>query len=147
MKPVATLLAGVLLAGVAGAGDVYVTTDAQGRRIYTDTPQTLPAQKLNIRSQTTDPATATNGNSSALARGGKPDNVDSKNPVVQVAQNTAEDRARRCTDARQQYQMLMTSWQVYTTGPDDSRTYLTSEQIDQARANAKQAMDQFCTDE
>lgn len=147
MKTIATLLSGLLLAGAVGAGDVYVTRDAQGRTIYTDTPQTLPAQKLDIHSQSTDPATATKENSSEMTRGDKPDKVNSKNQVLQVAQDTAEDRARRCTDARQQYQMLMTSWEVYTPGPDGTRTYLTSEQIDLARENAKQVMDQFCTDQ
>jgi len=135
MKPLATLLAGLLLAGAAIAGDVYVTRDAKGNLIYTDTPQSLPAQKLAIQGQGTDPATATKKA------------VNSRNQVAQTAQDTAEDRAKRCTDARQQYQMLMTSWEVYTFGPDGKQNYLTSEQIDQARANAKQVMDQFCTDQ
>ena len=135
MKPLATLLAGLLLAGAAIAGDVYVTRDAKGNLIYTDTPQSLPAQKLAIQGQGADPATATKKT------------VDSRNQVAQAAQDTAEDRAKRCTDARQQYQMLMTSWEVYTLSPDGKQNFLTSEQIDQARANAKQVMDQFCTDQ
>ena len=147
MKSIATLLAGLLLAGAAAGGDVYVIKDAQGNLIFTDTPQTLPAQKLDIHSENTNPATATTINSSDLTRLGKEGKVNSKSQVTQVAQATAEDRAKRCTDARQQYQMLMTSWEVYTPGPDGKRTYLTSEQIEQARANAKQVMDQFCTDQ
>ena len=36
------------------------------------------------------------------------------------------------------------NWRVYEAGPDGERTYLTSEQIDAARANAKKVMDEFC---
>jgi len=147
MKPIATLLACLLLAGTASAGDVYVTTDAQGHTIYTDTPQTIPAQKLDIHSQSTDPATAAKKRSSEITRDDKQAKANSKNPAQQAAPTTAEDRAKRCTDARQQYQMLMTSAQVYTAGPDGERTYLTSEEIDAARMNARQVMDQFCTDQ
>ena len=50
----------LLAAGRAGgrrrAGEVYVTRDAQGNPVYTDTPQTIPAQKLDVRTSSTDPA-------------------------------------------------------------------------------------------
>jgi hypothetical protein len=152
MKPFAILLAGLLLAGTAGAGDVYVTTDAQGHTIYTDTPATVPAQKLDIHSQGTDPATAAKEYSSDMKRYGQQDKAYSKAQeqqaqAQQAAEATTEDKAKRCTDARQQYQMLMNSWRVYTSGPNGERTYLTSDQIDAARANAKQVMDEFCSDQ
>ena len=41
----------------------------------------------------------------------------------------------------------MNSWRLYEPGPNGERTYLTSEQIDQARVSAKQVMDQFCADQ
>ncbi len=78
MKPFATLIAGVLLAGTAVAGDVYVTTDAKGNKIYTDTPQSIPAQKLDIHSQSTDPATAAKEYSSEMKRYGQHDKANSK---------------------------------------------------------------------
>jgi len=56
MRPTMLLLAMALLAGPADAGDVYVSRDAKGNVIYTDTPQTIPAQKLDVRSASSDPA-------------------------------------------------------------------------------------------
>ena len=53
MKSILAFLAGWILCGAAAAGDVYVTTDAGGHRIYTDTPQAIPAQKLKIHSHST----------------------------------------------------------------------------------------------
>jgi hypothetical protein len=152
MKPFAILIAGVLLAGTAGAGDVYVTTDAQGRKIYTDTPQSIPAQKLDIHSQSTDPAAVSKEYSSEMKRYGQQEKASSKAQAQQAAaqqtaQATAEERAKRCTDARQQYQVLMNNWRIYEAGPNGERTYLSAEQIDKERANAKQFMDQACADQ
>ena len=56
MKQTVTLVAALLVAAGAQAGDVYVTRDAKGNPIYTDTPQTLPAEKIGIASTSTDPA-------------------------------------------------------------------------------------------
>ena len=39
----------------------------------------------------------------------------------------------------------MNSRRLYEEGPNGERTYLTSEQIDKTRANAKEVMDQFCS--
>jgi hypothetical protein len=145
MKPMTALFAGLLLAGTAGAGDVYVTKDAQGKPVYTDTPQTIPAQKLDIHSQSTDPATVAKEYSSEMKRYGQDQTASAKAQTQQAtAQTTAEDQAKRCTDARQRYQTLMSNWRVYEPGPNGERTYLTSEQLDEARVNAKKAMDEFC---
>ncbi len=38
----------------------------------------------------------------------------------------------------------MSSYRLYEEGPDGERRYLTSEEIDTARANAKKMMDEFC---
>jgi hypothetical protein len=152
MKLMALLLTGLLVAGTAIASDVYVTTDAKGNKIYTDTPQSIPAQKLDIHSQSTDPAAAAQEYSSEMKRYGQDDKADSKAQAQQAAaqqaaQTTAEDKAKRCVDARQRYQTLMDNWRVYEPGPNGERTYLTSEQIDAARANAKKSMDEFCADQ
>ena len=56
MKPTVTFVAALLLAAGAQAGDVYVTKDAKGNPVYTDTPVSIPAQKVNIANSTTDPA-------------------------------------------------------------------------------------------
>ena len=54
MKPTLTLLVAMLVAGGAHAGDVFKTTDSKGQRVYTDRPATLPAERLDVRTQTTD---------------------------------------------------------------------------------------------
>ena len=148
MRHIATLLSGLLAAGPALAGDVYVTRDAQGNPIYTDTPQSIPAQKLDVHTADTDDAAVAQRYSAQMSQYAKDDQADAASQKQQQsAQVTAEDKTKRCTDARQRYQTLMTSWRIYEPGPNGERVYLTSEQIDQARATAKQTMDAFCAEQ
>jgi hypothetical protein len=153
MKSMAMLLTGLLLSGAAGAGDVYVTTDAQGHPVYTDTPQAVPAQKVDLHVSNPDAAAESQGTAppakQPAQKGPTPGTQAPSQQMTpqQAAQMTADDRAQRCVQARQRYQTLMDNWRVYETGPNGERTYLTSEQIDAARVNAKTAMDQFCSDQ
>jgi hypothetical protein len=64
---------------------------------------------------------------------------------AKAKQLSAEDKAKRCADARQRYQSYMDAHRLYEDGPDGQRRYLTSEEIDASRASAKQVMDQFCS--
>jgi hypothetical protein len=59
---------------------------------------------------------------------------------------TAEDRAKRCIEARQRYESYMNARRLYEPGTaEGERRYLDSAEIDAARANAKQAMDELCS--
>jgi hypothetical protein len=48
-----TLLVAMLVAEGAHASDVFKTTDSKGQPVY-DRPATLPAERLDVRTQTTD---------------------------------------------------------------------------------------------
>ena len=149
MKSTVTLAFTLLLAAGAQAGDVYVTKDAQGRNVYTDTPQTIPAQKVGIASASSDPATVQQRYTEQMQRYAAEDEADQKAATAAAdaskeKQLTAEDKAKRCADARQRYQAYTESYRLYEQTPDGQRRYLTSEEIDAARAGAKQVMDQFC---
>lgn len=150
MKPTLTLVVALLLSAGAQAGDVYVTRDAKGNVVYTDVPQTIPAEKIGIASASTDPAAVQKRYSDQMKQYAQDDAAESKANAQQASAQkaselSAEDRAKRCTDARQRYETLMNSWRLYEQGPDGQRRYLTSEEIDAARASAKQSMDLFCS--
>lgn len=150
MKPTVTLALALLLAAGAQAGDVYVTKDAQGNPIYTDTPATIPAQKVGIASTSTDPATVQKRYADQMKQYAAEDASASKaaagaDDPAKAKQLSAEDKAKRCADARQRYQSYMDAHRLYEDGPDGQRRYLTSEEIDASRASAKQVMDQFCS--
>jgi hypothetical protein len=144
------LLATVLLAGTAGAGDVYVTRDAKGNLIYTDTPQTVPAQKLDVRSSSTDPAQVQARYDEQMKRYAAEGAAGAQSAATaadakKAATLSAEDRAKRCAQARQRYEAAMQSYHLYVIGPDGERRYLDSAEIDTTRADAKRVMDEFCS--
>ena len=56
MKPKLIVPAALLFVVSVQASEVYRTTDAQGRPIYTDKPQSLPAEKIGVKTTATDPA-------------------------------------------------------------------------------------------
>jgi len=150
MKSTMTLVTALLMAAGAQAGDVYVTKDAKGNTVYTDTPQTLPAEKVGIASSSTDPAVAQKRYADKMSQYAKDDVQETSSPAEaadseKAKEMTAEDKAKRCTDARQRYQSLMNSQRLYEEGPNGERRYLDSPETDAARSNAKQVMDQFCS--
>jgi len=149
MRPTMLLLAMALLAGPADAGDVYVSRDAKGNVIYTDTPQTIPAQKLDVRSASSDPAQVQARYDEQMKRYAADDAADAKAAATaanakKAAALTAEDRAKRCEQARQRYDATMQSYHLYVIGPDGERRYLDSAEIDATRADAKKVMDELC---
>jgi len=144
------ILVTLMLAAAASAGDVYKTTDQQGRPVYTDKPPTLPAQRMHVESSTTDVVEAKQRYDEQMKRLAESDRAGTDAAAQaaderSAAETSAGDRAKRCQDARDRYQSYMTAQKLYVT--DDSggeRRYLSAEEIDTARANAKKMMDDFC---
>jgi len=152
MKAPVTIVATLLLAAAgAHAGEVYKTTDAQGRPVYTDKPPSLPAERLNVQSATTDVVEVQKRYDAQMKQYGAADTAGSdaakKAAEERKAQEmTAGDRAKRCIEARQRYESYMNARRLYEPGSTEGeRRYLESAEIDAARANAKQAMDELCS--
>ena len=151
MKALLTAATLLLAAAGAHAGEVYKTTDAQGRPVYTDKPPSLPAERLNVQSATTDVVEVQKRYESQMKQYGSADKAEAdaakKSADARKAQEmTAEDRAKRCIEARQRYESYMNARRLYEPGTTEGdRRYLDSAEIDAARANAKQAMDDLCS--
>lgn len=144
------LAATTLFGSVASVADVFVTKDAEGRIVYTDRPDTLPAQKMNVVSKQTDVVEVRNrtqAQASANAEADKASTEAAKQAAEakQAKKLTAADQAKRCQEARDRYQNVMNARRLYEEGATpDERRYLSSEEIDAARGSAKQVMDEFC---
>jgi len=151
MKAFVTVVTLLFAAGGALAGEVYKTTDSQGRPVYTDKPPSLPAEKLNVHSATTDAVEVQKRYDAQMKQQDAADQAAAdaakKAADARKAQEmTAEDRARRCIEARERYQSVMNARRLYEPGASEGeRRYLDSAEIDAARANAKQAMDELCS--
>jgi hypothetical protein len=147
---VASMVASLAALATAQAAEVFVTKDAQGRPIYTDRPEALPAQRVNITTKKTDTVEAQRVYDEKMKAYSAADKAEAKSSQQaaeseQAKELTATDKAKRCQDARSNYQNMMNARRLYEPGSTEGdRRYLDSDEIDQARENAKQLMDQFC---
>ena len=133
----------------AALADVYKFKDDKGNVLYTDKPSTLPAERLNVHSQRTDVVAVQARQEAELKRmqdgaNGRAQTTAQRSEQEQADQLTAKDKADRCTKARERYDTYMNSQKLYEEQPNGERRYLTSEELDAARAAAKASMDVMC---
>ena len=147
LNKITVLALGLLLSAGAAAG-VYRWVDAQGNVHYTDKPNG-DAQKLEIESRPTDPARiATQREASQKQHSEHQENrqkqlADEKEADAK-AQDDAKARATNCTKAQERLERYETAHRLYKPLPDGEREYLTSDEIDTARADAKTDRDKWC---
>jgi hypothetical protein len=144
-----TLTTATLAAAGTAAADVYKYKDEKGNVHYTDKPPELPAERLNVKSQRTD-VVAVQERSAAEQKQRAASAEQQQKARAQAAdqqeatQLSAKDKAERCAKARERYDKYMNSQRLYEQGQDGERRYLSSEELDAARAAAKSSMDVLC---
>jgi hypothetical protein len=146
-----TLLWAVL--GLATAtqayADVYRYVDKNGEVQYTDRPQTLPAERLDIETRRTD-VVALNERLDARHEQAEKEAAretaarDQAAEAREAKEVSAKDRAERCSKARERYEKYATSHRLYEDLGNDERRYLSDSEIDSARDGARKAMDELC---
>jgi hypothetical protein len=137
------------LAATAAHADVYKYTDDKGNPLYTDKPHTLPAQRLDVKTQKTDVVAVQARQEAELKRMQDADKARQKGAASasdqkQGAELSAKDKAERCTKARERYDSYMNSQRLYEQLPNSERRYLSDAELDAARASAKASMDTLC---
>ena len=152
MKPSLTLLVAMLVAGGALASDVFKTTDSKRQPVYTDRPATLPAERLDVRTQTTDKVEVQqryDEQMKTLAATEKAQTAQAADAAdaAQASELSATAKVKRCEDARQRYESYMNARRLYEQGAsEEERRYLTDAEIDAAREKALQVMNTFCNE-
>ena len=153
MQRLSVLLAALAALGSAQASEVFVTKDAEGRTVYTDRPESLPAQKIKVATGNTDSVEVQRQNSEKMqansaAEKSRADAASQAAEAREAKELTAADKAKRCVEARARYEQVMTAQRLYEPGAiEGERRYLDSQEIDAARASNKKAMDDFCADQ
>lgn len=127
----------------ARADVVYEWTDAHGQVHYTD--QWKPGAKL-IRVETANQAAS---DASALQAIQNESNAASRDvkraeDAQAVQQDVAKARATQCARDKAQYQQLIQSRRLFTTGKSGERHYLSDSDADALRVKARQAMEADC---
>jgi hypothetical protein len=145
------LLCAALLAwsGLASAV-VYKWVDAQGKLQYGDRPpdgvhaevvELLGTHSASTRSAAAAPTKTAETAPKTAANNPTPKDTDIKRSVEQDVEQT---RDKQCTDAQERYKKLIEGRRIYKPGPDGEREYMSSQEIDTERLNAKRDIDTIC---
>jgi|SRR5450631_583292 len=153
MKRLLLFAALIAWSGMASAV-VYKWTDAQGKVLYGDRPpdgvhaEVVELLGTHAASTRTAAAPAQSTPATRIAAAGStpkdsatPKDVDDKKAVDQ---DVAQTRDKQCTDAQDRYKKLIEGRRIYKTGPDGERQFMTSQEIDTERLNAKREIDVIC---
>jgi hypothetical protein len=147
MKRLLLFAALVAWSGMAGAV-VYKWVDAQGKLQYGDRPPDgVHAEVVELLG--THVARGAPARSSESAPNQKASNRDQQNQddagaKKAVDADVAQTREKQCADAQDRYKKLIEGRRLFKTGADGERQYLTSEEIDSERVNAKRDVDATC---
>src|SRR5271165_6853870 len=148
------LLCAALLAWSSLASAVvYKWVDAQGKLQYGDRPPdgvhaevvellgTHAARPASAPAPAASAARATDTAAKTAANNTSPKDTDIKRAVDQDVEQTKE---KQCTDAQERYKKLIEGRRIYKAGPDGERQYMSSQEIDTERLNAKRDIDTIC---
>ena len=135
----------IILPFGVSATEVYRTVDENGHITYSDLPSDV-AERVTVR-PIVDTFSASSGRESRQAESG-PAGTD---PAM-AAQETdsadqsqdAPDRAQNCQVARERAEAYSASRRLFRTLPDGEREYLSSAEIDEARARAQSDVANWC---
>src|ERR1700736_1614751 len=147
MKRLLLFAALVAWSGMAGAV-IYKWVDAQGKLQYGDRPpdgvHAEVVELLGTHVARGAPAKAPESAPTLRTTNRDQSNQDDASVKKAVATDVAQTREKQCADAQDRYKKLIEGRRLFKTGADGERQYLTSEEIDSERLNAKRDVDATC---
>jgi len=127
---------------------VYKWVDAQGKVQYGDRPpdgvHAELVEGLGTTHATQQPASNPGRPAPAAPTLGNAAPTPSEKEKKAVDQDVEATRQKQCTEAQDRYKKLIEGRHLYITGENGEKQFLTSEQIDTERLNAKRDVDALC---
>ncbi|HMN47244.1 MAG TPA: DUF4124 domain-containing protein [Povalibacter sp.] len=127
--------------------EIYKSTDAEGRPIYSDRPLSPSAQRVIVRS-TRDPAAAEAAAAQVQATNERVEAYRKQEADKRVAkegeQKAQVRRQEDCRRARDRYLMFAENNRLYRRDEQGNRVYYTSVEIDAERTSAEKRMKELC---
>ena len=155
MRVVAVLFACLLSLGTMSdtfAQVVYKWVDDEGVTHFSaQPPRGVDAERTSIRLQNTyrptpqaqDQAEPTAAQNAAAATRRKQQNEQAADNKIQ-AKNEQKIRAENCAEARTRLEKYTTARRLYREQDDGERNYLTDDELDNARVEAQQRVNDWC---
>ncbi len=162
MSRIARVLAALLMAGigaVAAAETVYKWVDGSGQVHYTDLPPRQGDAKILGVYQQESGDVDEEGAGDDYTEGGDEDggapDASSETPrtpeprvsdaaMAAAEADAAKAQVEQCKAAQDRYQRYLESRRLFRETADGKREYLTDKELTEARARAKQAVDDYC---
>ena len=148
MKRVLLCVALLALSGLSSAA-VYKWVDAQGKLQYGDRPPDgVKAELVTlIGNHGSAPTAPRPSDTSRSARSAVTPETPGVNEATKkaVEQDVETAKVKQCADAQEHYRKLIEGKRIYREGKNGEREYLTSEEIDSERLNAKRDLDSNCS--
>lgn len=164
MSRIARVLVAILMVGigaVAAAETVYKWVDGAGQVHYTDLPPRQgDAKILGVYQQESGSVEEEEGAGDDYTEGGDdsgsaPDATTesprtaepqvSDEAMAAAEADTAKAKVEQCKEAQDRYKRYIDSRRLFRELPDGKREYLTDKELTEARANAKQAVIDYCS--
>ena len=129
---------------LAGAGEIYC--DNQGRDCSDRPgPNSVAVHVANPPpNSSSEPAPAANNAARPPVDARANAELQDKATRAAVDKDVATKHADDCKKAKEKYEQAITAHRMYKEGKNGEREYLSSAELDQARLNARQQMDQSC---
>lgn len=134
------------------AAAVYKWVDPQGRIHYSDRPPPPEGKLLSVDTSSSSNAQSMHARASEPSRSAPPAPVTgpaaTPEAVAHLKQTVDSDvanaRAGQCKQAQEKYQNYVTSRRLYKEGPNKERIYLSDQELETERLNAKHEVDELC---
>jgi hypothetical protein len=138
-----------LAAGQGVADEIYRSTDAQGRVMYSDRPPAGKAEVVTVESAPRNEAAAVARAAKELETIAALDQQRKREALAKAAKEKAAETAakqkdQRCTAARNRYLGFTEHSRIYRRNEAGERVYYTAAEIDAERIRSKQRMDKEC---
>lgn len=140
------VVASLLTALAAQAGDIYRWKDANGLWHYADQPvpgaerMASTSRGVSPRNESSPP-TATPAPRSAPAATPTAGNTEA---AQKVREDVAASKAGKCKDAQASYEQTVTARRLFKKGEDGEPQYLNDEETEAARVAARSTMEYYC---
>jgi hypothetical protein len=145
MKRLLLFAALIAWSGMASAV-VYKWVDEQGKLQYGDRPPDgVHAEVVELLGTHIARTAQTSQAAPASARSVPKDSTAKTDDIKKtVDEDVAQTKDKQCADAQERYKKLIEGRRIYKTGADGEREYMSSQEIDTERLNAKKDIDVIC---
>jgi len=130
------------------SGTVYKWSDSHGGVHYTDRPPPPDGKLISTYNHIASSPPPTRP-APAAASDGAPTTAPKATPDPRLKSAVDADvsaaNAEQCKQAQERYQNLIRARRLYKNGTGTERVYLSSEEIDQERIDAKHDVDFYCS--